>query len=397
MLAFAIVPPRFKGGRNVDTPSSDSLLSNPSDSTVVAASDSTVSTLSDSVARDSANALPDSLAYDSVTRKALGDSILSNHKQLTVDSVLNSITEDSILNMLQAGRILEVAPDSSKMDTVRRDTIKVSKSALDDPVQYTAKDSITFDYARSIANLYGDSKINYQNLELQADFISMNTDSSVVHAMSRTDSTGTVKGKPVFKQGSDEYEPDSISYNFKSQKAFISNVYTEQGEGFLISKDSKRDSVGTMYLKGGMYTTCDAKHPHFYLQLTRAKVRPGKDVVFGPAYLVVEDVPLPLAIPYGFFPFSSKYSSGFIMPTFGDETRRGFYVREGGYYFAISDYMDLKLLGEIYTKGSWGLSATSAYRKRYRFSGNFFLSYQLTKDGEKNMPDYSVSKSFKIT
>ncbi|MBR1789643.1 MAG: LPS-assembly protein LptD [Bacteroidaceae bacterium] len=316
---------------------------------------------------------------------------------MTVDSVLNSYTADSILQMLSTGRVLEVAPDSSKIDTTRHDTVRKSKSALDEPVQYTAKDSITFDYANSRANLYGDSKVNYQNLELTAEQITMNLDSSIVHAMGREDSAGVVQGAPVFKQGNDQYEPDRISYNFKTQKAFISNVYTEQGEGFLISEDSKRDSTGTMYLKGGMYTTCDAKHPHFYLRLTRAKVRPGKDVVFGPAYLVVEDVPLPLAIPYGFFPFSKKYSSGFIMPTYGDETRRGFYLRDGGYYFAINDNIDVKALGEIYTKGSWGLSAQSNYRKRYRFSGNFFFSFQNTKEGEKNMPDYSVSKSFKIT
>ncbi len=319
------------------------------------------------------------------------------HKQLTVDSVLNSIDADSILSMLESGRVLEVMPDSSKMDTVRRDTVKQSKSALDQPVQYTAKDSIVFDYSNSRAILYGDGKVNYQNLELTADHIAMSLDSSTVHAHGRADSTGNVKGPPVFKQGNDQYEPDHLSYNFKSQKAFISNVYTEEGEGFLISKESKRDSSGVMYLKDGMYTTCNAKHPHFYLKLTRAKVRPGQNVVFGPAYLVVEDVPLPLAIPYGFFPFSKKYSSGFIMPTLGDETRRGFYMRDGGYYFAINDNIDLKALGEIYTKGSWGLSATSTYRKRYKFSGNLYMSYQSTKDGEKNMPDYALSKSYKIT
>ena len=164
----------------------------------------------------------------------------------------------------------------------------------------------------------------------------------------------------------------------------------------MTSDESKRDSSGTMYVAKAKYTTCDARHPHFYLALTRAKVRPGKDVVFGPAYLVVEDVPLPLAIPYGFFPFSDKYSSGLIVPTFGDETNRGFYLRDGGWYFAINDKIDLKLIGEIYTKGSWGLSAQSTYRKRYRFSGSLNASYQNTVEGEKNMPDYAVSKSFKI-
>ena len=287
-------------------------------------------------------------------------------------------------------------PDSLATDSVQADTVEVSKSVLDYPVEYTASDSVTFEAGVGNANLYGDSKVNYTNLELQADWITMNMDSSIVHAVGRLDSVGNVKGQPVFKQGSDQYEPEKISYNFKTRKAFINNVYTQQGDGFLISNESKRDAEGVMYVRHGKYTTCDAKHPHFYLALTRAKVRPGKDVVFGPAYLVVEDVPLPLAIPYGFFPFSKKYSSGFIMPTFGDESIRGFYLRDGGYYFAINDLIDLKLIGEIYTKGSWGLSAQSNYRKRYRFSGNFFLSYQNTVEGEKNMPDYSKSTSFKV-
>ena len=358
MLAYAVVPPRLQTTRSRGE--------------------------EDTTARDSMR--------DSIT-----DTIRIPARQLTVDSVLATYNADSIMAMLAENRVLEVAPDSSKMDTTRHDTIRVSKSALEEPVHYSARDSITWDFSTSWANLYGDGKVSYQNLELSADHISMNLDSSIVHAVGREDTTGVIQGAPVFKQGDDSYEPDSISYNFKSQKAFITNVYTEQGEGYLISQDSKRDSTGTLYLQTGKYTTCDAKHPHFYMKLTRAKVRPGKNAVFGPAYLVVEDVPLPLAIPYGFFPFSKHYSSGFIMPTFGDETRRGFYLRDGGYYFAINDNIDLKALGEIYTKGSWGLSAQSTYRKRYKFSGNFYFSFQNTKEGEKNMPDYSVSKSFKVT
>lgn len=307
----------------------------------------------------------------------------------TLDLRSPLLADSLVLDTLQA--------DSIVKDTLATDSADSgSKSALDFPVEYTANDSVTFEADQGYANLFGNSKVNYQNLELTADLITMNMDSSIVHAVGRADSTGTIKGKPVFKQGSDQYEPEKISYNFKSQKAFIDNVYTEQGDGFLISEESKRDKEGVMYVRHGKYTTCNSKHPHFYLALTRAKVRPGKDVVFGPAYLVVEDVPLPLAIPYGFFPFSKKYSSGFIMPTFGDESIRGFYLRDGGYYFAISDMMDLKLIGEIYTKGSWGLSTQSNYKKRYRYSGNFLLSYQNTVEGEKNMPDYSKSTSFKI-
>lgn len=294
-------------------------------------------------------------------------------------------------------RAYTIMPDTTQRDTLAKDTAKKSKSALEDPVSYSAKDSITFDYGNSRAHLYGGSQVNYQNLQLTADDISLSLDSSLVHASGRLDSVGVMQGKPLFKQGEDEYEPDRISYNFKTRKAFISNVYTQEGEGFMQSRDGKRDSSGVMYVQHGKYTTCDAEHPHFYLSLTRAKMHPGKNVIFGPAYLVVEDVPLPLAIPYGFFPFSSSYSSGFIMPTYGDESTRGFYLRDGGYYFAINDKVDLKVLGEFYTKGSWGLSAQTNYKKRYRFGGNFYFSYQNTKEGEKNMPDYSVSKSFKVT
>lgn len=294
-------------------------------------------------------------------------------------------------------RAYTILPDTSLRDSLYKDTVRKSKSALEEPVSYSAKDSITFDYTNSRAHLFGGSQVNYQNLQLTADDISLSLDSSLVHASGRPDSTGAIQGKPLFKQGEDEYEPDRISYNFKTRKAFISNVYTQEGEGFMQSREGKRDSSGVMYVQNGKYTTCDAEHPHFYVSLTRAKMRPGKNVIFGPAYLVVEDVPLPLAIPYGFFPFSSSYKSGFIMPTYGDETTRGFYLRDGGYYFAINDKVDLKVLGEFYTKGSWGLSAQTNYKKRYRFGGNFFFSYQNTKEGEKNMPDYSVSKSFKLT
>lgn len=337
--------------------------------------------------RDSSSTVQDTIEkqVDEKNKKA------SVNGRDTIDQ-FTADTTAVIADSIKAG-VLVV--DSLATDSVAADSVK-SKSALDQPVEYTAKDSVTFEAGMGNANLYGESKVNYQNLELTADLITMNMDSSIVHAVGRMDSTGQMKGQPVFKQGSDEYEPEKISYNFKTRKAFIDNVYTPQGNGFMISQESKRDGEGVMYVRHGKYTTCNARHPHFYLALTRAKVRPGKDVVFGPAYLVVEDVPLPLAIPYGFFPFSKKYSSGFIMPTFGDESVRGFYLRDGGYYFAINDMIDLKLIGEIYTKGSWGLSAQSNYNKRYRFSGNFFLSYQNTVEGEKNMPDYAKSTSFKV-
>ena len=283
-------------------------------------------------------------------------------------------------------------------DSLARDSInRKRKNGIDSPVEYTANDSLTYDAASGLAHLYGESHVKYQNMDLQSDQISMCLDSNLVHATGSLDTaTNQLIGTPIFKMGNDEYESDTMAFNFKSKKGLISGVYTKQEDGYLSSELSKRGDNGEMYLQHGRYTTCDDPHPDFYLALSRAKVRPGKDVVFGPAYLVVADVPLPLAVPYGFFPFTKSYSSGLIMPTYGDETEKGFYLRDGGYYFAINDKIDLKLIGEIYTKGSWGLSANSNYNKRYRYSGTFYASYQSSVRGEKNMPDYAKETSFKV-
>ena len=284
-------------------------------------------------------------------------------------------------------------------DSIRADSmIRARSNGIDAPVKYSAEDSLVYDAESGTAYLYGNSKVDYENMKLTSDKVHMNLDKSTVRATGTVDSTaeGGIKGKPVFTMGKDEYKSDTMAFNFKSKKGLIKGIYTEQQDGFLSGEVGKRDSTGSIYLQHGRYTTCDKPHPDFYIALSRAKVRPGKDVVFGPAYLVVADVPLPLAIPYGFFPFSKKYSSGFIMPSYGDESDRGFYLRDGGYYFAISDKWDLKLLGEIYTKGSWGVSAASNYRKRYRYSGSFLFSYQDSKTGDKGLPDFAEQESFKI-
>ncbi len=283
--------------------------------------------------------------------------------------------------------------DSLALDSIN----KKRKNGIDAPVEYSADDSLTYDAVSATAHLYGNSKVKYTNMDLASEKIYMSLDSNLVHASGKLDSTtNKMVGTPVFKMGSDEYQQQEMSFNFKTKKGFITDVYTQQEDGYLTSEKSKRGGNGEMFLEHGRYTTCDDPHPDFYIAMSRAKVRPGKDVVFGPAYLVVADVPLPLAIPYGFFPFTKSYSSGFIMPTYGDEMSKGFYLRDGGYYFAISDKMDLKLLGEIYTKGSWGLKATSNYKKRYKYNGTFFVSYLSSVNGEKNTRDYSKTTEFKV-
>ena len=288
--------------------------------------------------------------------------------------------------------------DSARVSPLVGDSIsdkKAKKDAIDAPVFYECTDSMVWSRGGD-AYLYGSGKVNYDKIELTANIISMNLDSSVVHASGRVDTAGVAVGLPIFMDGGTPYESDRISYNFKTKKGFISNVFTQQGDGFIMGGKAKKDSSDVFYSQDGMYTTCDSEHPHFYVKLTRAKVRPKKDVVSGPLYLVVEDVPLPLALPFGYFPFTSSYSSGIIMPTFGDETERGFYLRDGGYYFAISDKMDLRITGEIFTKGSWGVGAASTYANRYKYSGSFDFSYLVTKNGEKGLPDYAVGKNFRI-
>lgn len=327
-------------------------------------------------------------------RKKLNDSISQNDSSQKDTSSIISETDTLKMDSLQKAIYLH---NKHVDDSVRLDSINRSKSiGLDAPVYFSSEDSLVYDAKNKQAKLFGNSDVKYENMNLISDRMQMSLDSSVVYATGSADTTGKIKGRPIFTMGEDKYESDTIACNFKTKRAFINNVYTEQQDGFLSSQQSKRDSSGVLYLQHGRYTTCDREHPDFYIALSRAKVRPGKDVVFGPAYLVVADVPLPLAIPYGFFPFTKSYSSGFIMPTYGDESSRGFYLRDGGYYFAINDKWDLKLLGEIYTKGSWGLSVASNYNKRYRYSGSFYFSYQNTKNGDKGMPDYAQQTSFKI-
>ena len=329
----------------------------------------------------------DSVPVDTIIEKGgIAKAEQKRNKPLEPDTTLMDSLQLAIYKYNKA------IDDSIALDSINRQ----KKNGIDAPVQYVANDSLVYEGASGMAYLFGESNVKYEDMDLKSEEIYMCLDSSLVHARGGKDSTGVDFGTPVFVMGKDTYETDSMSFNFKTKKGLISNVYTEQDDGFLTSELSKRNSKGELFLQHGRYTTCDDPHPDFYIAMSRAKVTPGKKAVMGPAYLVVADVPLPLAIPYGFFPFSKSYSSGLIMPTYGDETERGFYLRDGGYYFAISDKIDLKVLGEIYTKGSWGLSAASNYKKRYRYSGSFFASYQNTINGEKNMPDYSKQTSFKI-
>ena len=291
------------------------------------------------------------------------------------------------------------ARDTTARDTGGRDSIsRIDRSKVDieSAVTFSAADSLVL-VGLNNAHLYGNGTVEYQDFKLNSAEIRMDLDSSTVYAAGMTDTAGNVSGQPVFKDKSGEYQSETMKYNFKSERGYITGVITEQDEGFLQGGRAKRLEDGSFYVEDGKYTTCDDhEHPHFYFQLTRAKVRPDKDVVTGPGYMVLADVPLPLALPFGYFPFSKKYSSGIIFPSFGEDHNQGFYLRDGGYYFAINDNIDLALRGEIYTKGSWGLSGHVNYVKRYRYRGTFDVSFLNSVYGDKGAPDYQRMRNFQV-
>ena len=221
--------------------------------------------------------------------------------------------------------------------------------------------------------------------------------SKEVYAEGLPDSTGTVVGTPVFKEGDEEFESKTMRYNFETQKGIITDVKTTQGDGFVHSDLTKKISKDEFILEKGKYTTCDAEHPHFYLRMTKAKVISNKKIITGPAYMVLEDFPIyfPM-IPFGYFPNSTTYTSGILIPTYGEEQTRGFFLREGGYYWAASDHFDLALRGDIYSKGSWATKLHSNYKVRYKFSGSLDFSYNLNKYSEQPLPDARTTRGFSL-
>lgn len=321
-----------------------------------------------------------------------------------LDSVAESVVNHSVSPAAPADSILpadtltdsEILALDSMPPAPRKSRIVREKVDIDNAVDFAAKDSLVM-LGQNAAFMYGASSVKYADIDLSADEIHMDMKESLVYAVGRKDTTDEVVGSPVFKDRSGEYQSKTMTYNFKTSKGFITDVVTQQGEGYLTGGQTKKLADDSYNIINGRYTTCDDhEHPHFYMQLTKAKMRPKKDIVTGPAYMVLCDVPLPLAVPFGYFPFTSKYSSGVIFPTFGDDYNKGFYLRDGGYYFALSDYADLALTGEIYTKGSWGLAARSTYRKRYKFSDSFNMSFLTTITGDKGSPDYMKQKNFRI-
>ncbi len=288
----------------------------------------------------------------------------------------------------------------SKKDSIASDSLKLQTKGddFDAEVEYKADGKITINNTANKIYMYKNGQVKYKDIELTADYIELNRDSNLIHATGKPDSTGAIVGKPVFKQGQQEFEADEIRYNFLTKKGIVYGVVTEQEGGFIQSGKTKLMNDSTYNMKDGKYTTCDAEHPHFYLQMTKAKVLSNKKIVTGPAYLVVEDLPIYfIFIPFGFFPNSPKYSSGFLMPTYGDEINRGFFLRDMGYYWAANDYFDLALRGDIFSKGSRGIKMHTNYRLRYKFSGGLDINFYKNVFGDKGLPDYKIQNDFAIT
>ena len=312
---------------------------------------------------------------------------------VTVDSIDQSITLNN--DSLQTD-----IPQGFAIDSLSGDTIPVLQPVgtdIEAEVDYTADDSLVFSLDGGTVELYGSAHIAYQDIVLDADYIRYEMDLNLVVANGLPDSAGVIVGDPVFTDANNSFESKRLRYNFKTQKGFIEEVITEQEGGYLHAEQTKKQNNGHIHIKNGKYTTCDAEHPHFYIAITKGISMPGDKIVSGPAYIVLADVPLPLGIPFGFFPNSKTKTSGILIPKYGEEQRRGFYLREGGYYFAMNDYMDLRVTGDIYTNGTWGLRVGSNYRVNYRFSGNLNVKYFKNITGYKDIEGlYSVSRDYAI-
>ena len=259
--------------------------------------------------------------------------------------------------------------------------IQPSPNALTSAVHYKANDSIAIDINKRKAQLYTKGVIEYDGMELKADDIQVDFNSQILSARPVTDSAGKVNGRPFFKQGDAEYMADTIVFNYNTHKGLISGVITQQGDGYLHGSRVKKVSDSVMYLNGGQYTTCNYSHPHFAINFTHSKLITGDKIFTGPAYVTIEDVPTPLVLPFAFFPMTHDRTSGILMPSYGWMNNRGYYLKDGGYYFAINDNLDLALIGEIYTNLSWAAEARSNYYLRYKYKGNFDICYGITKEG----------------
>ena len=302
--------------------------------------------------------------------------------------------------------IIPLKDSVNEADTLRYDTLKHtrrhitphrSESAIETKVICSAADSVYRDMGQKKIFYYGNAEAKYDDIVLKADYLEFDLETSTCKAHGTVDSLGKIQGRPVFTQGESTFEAVEMSYNFKSKKGIISKVWTEESGGYLHGERIKRMDDNSINIRSGGYTTCDLKdHPHYQFKFTKAKVIPDDKIVTGPIYMTISDIPLPIVLPFAMIPNTKGKKSGLIIPTYGESANRGFYLENGGYYWAINDNYDLQILGDIYTRGSWGIKPTFRYNKRYRFNGSMALGFAVNKIGTKGAADYQESTDFKI-
>lgn len=294
-------------------------------------------------------------------------------------------------------------PDTTQSETLSADTLtadttgRKSEYALEAKVEYKAQDSVVFNLEEQKAYLYNNANITYKSIKLEANSVDIDFTTNLVYAKGTLDSTDKLTGKPVFNDGGQSFKAKNMKYNYKTKQGYIQGVITEEQGGFIHGGRVKKLDNDIINIDSGSYTTCNLDHPHFELRYKKAKVIPKEKIITGPAYMVIEDVPIPLAVPFGLFPNKKGQQSGVLIPSYGESSNRGFYLENGGFYWGINDYMDLAIRGDIYTRGSWALEPTFNYRKRYKFSGNLNLGYTVNVVGEEGTTNYQRSEDFKVS
>lgn len=297
-------------------------------------------------------------------------------------------------------------PDSNQLniksfsnnDSLLKDSNYLPRTAgaIKSKVKYFAEDSIVYNEKDKTAWLFKSSKVEYEDLNIVSEDIKIDLEKTTVSSFGREDSLGNWQNTPVFKQGKDEYKAKQISYNYNTKRGFLKELKTQEGEGFIKAAQVKRDEDNNLYNKYAYYTTCDAEHPHFFILADKIKIIPGKKAITGPAVLMIEDVPTPLAVPFAMFPLKRGQQSGLIVPAYGFAPGRGYFLRQGGYYWGLGDHADISFIGDIFTNLSWALGARSNYNFRYRFNGNFNFNYAYNKQGLPEDPNYNEFKTFEL-
>lgn len=330
-------------------------------------------------------------------KKILYTPVTSRPEKTALTVMWNDFSRYTGLKQAAVGLSVADLDSLARLDSIRAHT------QLEAPAFSTARDSVVEDFkdGKTMLYYYGDVKVTYDNMEITAQYMEYNADTRTVFATGVIDSTGVMQGKPVMKEGSNNYEMESVYYNFISRKARINNMVTQDEQGFLHGKSLKKMPDNSINIRGGKYTTCDAEDPHFYLHMTNAKITADEDgnvgqTIFGPSYVVIEDVPTPIVVPFGFVPKRPERSGGLLIPSYGEEVARGFFLRDLGYYFVFGDYLDFSVTGDIYSMGSWAVKGTARYKNRYKYNGSLNVNYSKNVTGERGSADYQESGDFSI-